>query len=358
MSNFNLLSFQRGATLSVSDAFGGTFVDVTEQFADASQLVTHDMVLSVQNIIYYIFDYDFDTKINCVYIERINVDSSLTMRVFDATNPASHVQIANTSQVDDYLYVDISNAAISKYAIEIKTNTNPPSSITMSAPFIGGTDLAGLSDYNYSNRNSYKFADSVTFQRTKTSSYPQSISTLSKNFTIPRVKTAHAQYYYEFLLRNATWLVLFRSHDAEDRHNYTLGYLSPKDAASDDAGTDFPFSIEFKNTGSDRANTLSEFSAPFVPDPFVPTLVKASHIDTNGTHATYGELVGLVNGVNQVFTTSIGSYDAGSVEVIYRGAQQTDFVETNASTGVVTIGFAPKDSTQDNELIIKYEKTT
>ena len=360
MSNFNLVPAQHNATMTLiaGDVAspGDVTTDVTLQLADAAQLVTHTLEPDVQNYLNYEVDFDIDTKVNCVYFERINSDSLFTMDVYDDTG--SPVLIDSTTQVDDYLYLNISTSSISKYLISLHTTATAPSTVTMSPPFIGGTDLAGVSDYNYKNGRSYEFADTVTFQRTKTSAYPQSVSQLSKTFSIPRVRSEHSQYYHEFLARNAAKLMLFRAHDEDSRHNYTLGYLSPKASSVNDNGHVFPFSIEFKNTGSDRANTLSEFSAPFVPDPFVPTLVKASHIDTNGTHATYGELVGTVDGVETEFTTSIGSYDAGTVEVIYRGAQQTDFVETNAATGLVTIGFSPKDSSQDNELIIKYEKTT
>jgi len=315
------------------------------------------MITGVQNTIYYIIEYDVPTILNFVYIERLNIVDALTIQVFEVVNPASHVQIASASQVDDFLYVDVSVEAKSSYAIQINTDNSPPANLTMTAPFLGGTDLAGLADYKYINGRSYKYAPTVTFQRTKTASYAESSNEVSKPFAIPNVKSEHVDYYYEFMIRNAGKLVLFREHEGGSRHNFSLGYLVPGDGVRPIEDHDFAFSIEYKNIGAQRYDSLSTYSAPFVPpSTTLPSFTR--YIDTNGSHPTYGLLVGAVDGVETEYTVSLGSYDAGSVEVIYRGMQQTDFTETSPSTGLVTIGFAPKDSSQDNELLIKYEITT
>lgn len=73
------------------------------------------------------------------------------------------------------------------------------------------------------------------------------------------------------------------------------------------------------------------------------------------SHATYTEATGAVNGSNALYTMPT-SYAAGTMRVYYRGSLQHDFTETDPSAGTVTLGFNPKASSQNNEVIFTYEQ--
>lgn len=369
-SNYNCLAFQQNATLTLTTgnaASPSDFVQEATQFmADAAPMATIQLEAGVYNYLYWDADFDIDTVINCVYIERISVADLYTMKVYDATDELNLVLLGEVDQIDDLLYLDISVSPVSKYAVFLETNGSPPSSVTMTAPFFGGTDLAGLSDYKYVNGRSYKYAPSVSFQRTKTTSYAETTNQLSKSFAIPRVKSEHVDYYFNFMHDNAGKLVLFREHEGGSQHNYSLGILAPQDGTRPVDTHDFAFSIEYKNIGAQRIGSLSTFSAPFTPDPFTPTatgfviyrdITFVNSLSTSSSHPTFTGLVGVVDGVNTVFTTSIGSYDAGTVEIEYRGRGQKDFIETDPSTGVITLTFVPQPNSEGNEVFARYQKT-
>jgi len=92
------------------------------------------------------------------------------------------------------------------------------------------------------------------------------------------------------------------------------------------------------------------------------TLGKNSfQIDSSGgTGDTYGILSGLVNGINTVYTVSLGSYVSGSLEVQLNGQLLTqgtaeDWVETTPSSGTFTLSVAPESG---DILTIKYQFQT
>lgn len=67
---------------------------------------------------------------------------------------------------------------------------------------------------------------------------------------------------------------------------------------------------------------------------------------SGGTSDTYGVLSGAINGVNKVFTVSLGSYVSGALQVYLNGQLQTqgtgeDWVETSPAAGTFTVDVAP-----------------
>lgn len=78
----------------------------------------------------------------------------------------------------------------------------------------------------------------------------------------------------------------------------------------------------------------------------VNNYVNTTKADQTPVGATYGLLVGTVNGSNKVFTVSNAAYVAGTLVVTLNGQVQTqgasyDFVETSATAGTFTFATAP-----------------
>lgn len=67
-------------------------------------------------------------------------------------------------------------------------------------------------------------------------------------------------------------------------------------------------------------------------------------IDQTTPNGTYGTLAGAVDGVNTIFTVSMGSYTSGSLLLFWQGqgqAQPVSFAELNPAAGTVQVVTAP-----------------
>jgi len=98
---------------------------------------------------------------------------------------------------------------------------------------------------------------------------------------------------------------------------------------------------------SPGSGTFTFNTAPLTGDIITATFeVNTYHIDQTPSNGTYGTLAGAVNGTNQVYTVSNGSYTTGTLVVYLNGLVQlqgtgNDWTETVPGSGTFTFTIAP-----------------